>query len=52
VLQAFRRQALHAARLVVAHPQSGQALTFESPLPPDIVALLEALRSDRDDAWP
>lgn len=50
VLQAFRRQALHAARLVVAHPQSGQALTFESPLPPDFVALLEALRRDRDEA--
>jgi 23S rRNA pseudouridine1911/1915/1917 synthase len=49
-LQSFRRQALHATRLVVPHPRSGEALTFESPLPPDFVALLEALRRDRDEA--
>lgn len=49
-LQSFRRQALHATRLVVPHPRSGEALTFESRLSPDIVALLAALRSDLDEA--
>jgi 23S rRNA pseudouridine1911/1915/1917 synthase len=49
-LQAFRRQALHASRLSVPHPLTGEICTFESPLPADMVALLEALRSDRDGA--
>jgi len=40
------RQALHAAVLGFVHPVSGQALRFESPLPPDMAQLrakLEAL---------
>lgn len=49
-LQAFRRQALHAARLELSHPETGEPVTFESPLPNDMVALLDALRSDRDAA--
>ena len=40
------RQALHAARLGFAHPITGEELEFESPLPPELAALLEALRSD------
>src|SRR4029077_3380098 len=31
----FARQALHAARLTVRHPATGEALTFEAPLPQD-----------------
>jgi 23S rRNA pseudouridine1911/1915/1917 synthase len=50
MLQAFRRQALHAARLELTHPETGELVTFESPLPSDMVALLEALESDRDAA--
>jgi 23S rRNA pseudouridine1911/1915/1917 synthase len=50
LLQSFKRQALHATRLVVPHPTSGKALTFESPLPPDFAALLAALSRDRDEA--
>jgi 23S rRNA pseudouridine1911/1915/1917 synthase len=42
-LRAFPRQALHAAVLGFAHPVSGEALRFESPLPADIAALLAAL---------
>ena len=49
-LQAFRRQALHAARLKLTHPETGEIVTFESPLPNDMAALLEALRADRDSA--
>ena len=30
------RQALHAARLELAHPMSGERLTFEAPLPEDM----------------
>jgi 23S rRNA pseudouridine1911/1915/1917 synthase len=36
------RPALHAARLGFDHPESGERLCFEAPLPPDLVAL-EAL---------
>jgi 23S rRNA pseudouridine1911/1915/1917 synthase len=49
-LQAFRRQALHAARLQFNHPESGKIVTFESALPEDIGALLAALGADRDAA--
>jgi len=45
-LQGFRRQALHATRLVLEHPESGQELRFESPLAPDLRALLDVLRAD------
>jgi len=37
------RQALHAARLALDHPVSGQRLELEAPLPPDLVALLASL---------
>ncbi len=45
-LRAFRRQALHAARLALEHPVTGEALEFEAPPPPDFEALLTALRED------
>jgi 23S rRNA pseudouridine1911/1915/1917 synthase len=45
-LQQFRRQALHASRLRLPHPTSGEALAFESPLPADLAALLTLLRAD------
>jgi 23S rRNA pseudouridine1911/1915/1917 synthase len=45
-LRGFRRQALHAARLSLAHPSSGETLAFEAPLPADMAGLLEALRED------
>jgi 23S rRNA pseudouridine1911/1915/1917 synthase len=43
-LDAFRRQALHAWRLALRHPRSGEELAWESPLPADFAALLESLR--------
>ncbi|MCL6453050.1 MAG: RluA family pseudouridine synthase [Alicyclobacillus sp.] len=36
-------QALHAATLGFVHPRSGETLTFEAPLPDDMVALLHQL---------
>jgi 23S rRNA pseudouridine1911/1915/1917 synthase len=45
-LQGFRRQALHATRLRLAHPQSGEPLEFASRLAPDLERLLELLRAD------
>jgi len=47
-LRAFRRQALHARRLELEHPATGEPLAWEAPLPEDFAALLEALRRDRD----
>lgn len=40
----FERQALHAWRLNIAHPVSGQFVHLEAPLPPDLDALLARLR--------
>jgi 23S rRNA pseudouridine1911/1915/1917 synthase len=42
-LDAFPRQALHAARLAFVHPASGAAVSFEAALPDDMRGLLEAL---------
>lgn len=40
----FPRQALHAARLEVLHPETDQPIVFEAPLPPDLGQLLRKLR--------
>ncbi|MFI4891460.1 MAG: 23S rRNA pseudouridine(1911/1915/1917) synthase RluD [Steroidobacterales bacterium] len=45
-LREFGRQALHAARLSFEHPRSGKRRTFDSPLPADFQALVDALRAD------
>jgi 23S rRNA pseudouridine1911/1915/1917 synthase len=43
-IASFPRQALHAARLTIPHPRTGEAMTFESPLPEDMRELVAALR--------
>ena len=48
-LRGFHRQALHAFRLSLEHPVSGEELTWEAPLPEDFEKLLAALRRDRDE---
>ena len=48
VLRGFKRQALHAARLGLIHPRSGEAMEWEAPLPEDMVELIEALRADAE----
>ncbi len=40
------RQMLHAARLILTHPGTGQELTFEAPMPGDFERLLEELRTE------
>lgn len=42
-LQSFRRQALHAQRLQLQHPQSAERVQFEAALPGDFEALLALL---------
>ena len=43
--RAFPRQALHARRLGLVHPVTGQAMRWESPVPDDLSALVESLRA-------
>ena len=43
VLRRFDRQALHARRLALTHPLTGRECAWESPLPADLSALLDAL---------
>lgn len=43
-VQAFPRQALHAAVLGFVHPVTGADLRFEAPLPADMTALIDTLR--------
>ena len=46
----FPRQALHARRLSLEHPVSGQALAVENALAPDVQELIEALRAGSADS--
>ncbi|MGI9225191.1 MAG: 23S rRNA pseudouridine(1911/1915/1917) synthase RluD [Woeseiaceae bacterium] len=46
ILRRFKRQALHAARLVFVHPASSEELEFEAPPPADFNALLAVMRED------
>jgi 23S rRNA pseudouridine1911/1915/1917 synthase len=39
------RQALHAERLALSHPVSGATLQWEAPLPADMAALIDTLRT-------
>jgi 23S rRNA pseudouridine1911/1915/1917 synthase len=41
----FPRQALHAWKLTITHPATGEPMTFEAPIPADIASLLGALRA-------
>ncbi len=44
VLKSARRQMLHAWRLGFTHPQSGEWMLFESPLPEDMDLLIKQIR--------
>lgn len=46
-LAGFSRQALHATRLVLAHPDDEREMTFDSTLPDDMQGVLTALRQDQ-----
>ncbi len=47
-LRDFTRPALHALRLGFEHPESGESVSFEAPLPADFSHLLAELRALRD----
>ena len=46
-LRGFKRQALHAAKLGLEHPITGEAMSWEVPMPDDMLNLLAVLRADR-----
>jgi len=48
-LEAFRRQALHAAELGFEHPHTGEPMDFSRPLPEDMAELLSLLAAQN---WP
>ena len=45
-VQSFARQALHARRLGLIHPATGETMSWESPLPADMQTLLAVLAED------
>ncbi|MEW9798801.1 23S rRNA pseudouridine(1911/1915/1917) synthase RluD [Alteromonas sp. CYL-A6] len=45
-LRQFRRQALHAAQLSLFHPRTDEWMTWQAPLPDDMVALIDSVRED------
>jgi 23S rRNA pseudouridine1911/1915/1917 synthase len=48
VLIGFKRQALHAAMLRLAHPITSEILEWHAPIPDDMVQLTLALRKDTE----
>ncbi|MCH9770750.1 MAG: 23S rRNA pseudouridine(1911/1915/1917) synthase RluD [Gammaproteobacteria bacterium] len=51
-LHHFKHQALHAGKLELKHPISGEAMCFEAPLPEDMQQLLVQLRKDLEQSLP
>lgn len=48
----FRRQALHARKLGLVHPVTGESLSWQVPPPADMQLLIMALRQDADGLHP
>ncbi len=46
VVQKLDRPFLHAAKLAFTHPRDGRPMTFESPLPEDLVKVIDQLKDD------
>lgn len=42
-LKGFKRQALHAKKLTIVHPISGETMSWKVPLPDDMLTLLDVL---------
>ena len=49
-LKTFTRQALHARRLGLVHPGTGESCLWECELPVDFVSLLDAIKADAQPA--
>ena len=45
-LRGFNRQALHAAQLSLYHPTTDEWMTWQAPLPQDMVTLIDSVRED------
>lgn len=45
-LQNFKRQALHAWQLSFVHPSSGESVSYQAPLPDDMLQLINLLKMD------
>jgi 23S rRNA pseudouridine1911/1915/1917 synthase len=45
-LRDFKRQALHAVKLTIAHPITDEMMTWEAPIPHDMKVMADALRED------
>ncbi|OTG81770.1 23S rRNA pseudouridine(1911/1915/1917) synthase RluD [Acinetobacter sp. ANC 4648] len=45
-LRGFKRQALHATKLGLVHPRTGEEMMFEAPWAEDFAALVEVLRKE------
>lgn len=48
-LRTFRRQALHATMLRLVHPITGEEMEWHSPIPEDMVELINVLRIDSEE---
>jgi len=48
ILNNFKRQALHAWRLSLTHPETGELIQWEAPLPEDMVNLIAAMKEDME----
>ena len=46
LLRRFDRQALHAIQLSLFHPETEEWMSWQAPLPQDMVELLEVMRAD------
>ena len=42
-LKSFKRQALHAKKLTISHPITGEEMSWKAPLPQDLQDLLAVL---------
>jgi 23S rRNA pseudouridine1911/1915/1917 synthase len=48
LLKNFKRQALHAVRLELAHPITCEIMSWQAPIPEDMALLTKALRIDTE----
>lgn len=49
VLRGFKRQALHAAKLALVHPGTGERMQWAASAPADMAAVMEALAADANE---
>jgi len=49
IFRSFKRQALHAAMLRLAHPITSEIMEWHAPIPDDMVQLTLALRADTEE---